>query len=601
MTNNAYTILSLVYNLLVLICFFSKKRIKTLENRIYSFLLIINFFNIVIALMSFLTIMNAQELPFLNNCVSKTLIVLFATWVIVFTLYVYLISYNKVSNKEFEKSYKKFKKIILTIFGFVIILIYALPLYYFGENGIGYSYGPSANVVYALTTLSILSWLVMTIVNYKNIKSKKYLPVLIFIILIIIVVAIQKINPALLLITAMETFVTVIMYFTIENPDLYMIDELYKNKTLVEQTYEDKSNFLFEMTQEVRRPLFKIHNLCDELKTSNTKEELKKGIVLVDNYIKQLDFVVNDVLDVNSLDAQKLRVVNNKYNVNNLYNEIVINAKNCLSKNVEFRTKISNNIPSLYGDSIKLKQMVLSLLLDAVKRTKNGFIDFTIDSIDRFDVCRLIISIKSSSNGMSLEEINEILSSTGELSEEDINNIGKKEMSMQLCQKVVKLLGGTLMIKTNDELGFEMMLVIDQRVSEEKNKMSILDQYEYYVKKTKTVLVVCEDKDSISLLKKKFKSNGITASYLLNGKDALMKLNSGRKYDYILISDELLNMTGFELFKEMKKIKGFNIPVVIMLEKDKESIKEHYLNDGFSDYILLDNLGASVQEIIDKY
>lgn len=286
MTNNAYTIISLVYNLLVLVCFFSKKRIDTLENKIYGLLLRINFFNIIFALMSFLTIMNASNVSFLNNVVSKTLLVFFGLWTVVFTIYIYVISYSKKYNKDFDKKYSLFKKVILSVFAIAILAIYVLPLYYFGENGIAYSYGPSANVVYILTTLLIISWVIMSLSNYKNIRNKKYLPVLIFIVLIIVVVAIQKSNPALLLITAMETFITVIMYFTIENPDLYMIDELYRNKTIVEQTYEDKSNFLFEITQKVRGPLFEIHNLCEELRKEKDIKNLQKGISIINNDVK---------------------------------------------------------------------------------------------------------------------------------------------------------------------------------------------------------------------------------------------------------------------------------------------------------------------------
>lgn len=600
MTNNAYTIISLVYNLLVLICFFSKKRINTLENKIYGLLLKINFFNIIFALMSFLTIINASSVPFLNNLVSKTLLVFFALWTIVFTIYIYVISYSKKYNKNFDKKYSLFKKIIIGIFSLVVVCIYALPLYYFGEGSVAYSYGPSANVVYILTTLLIIFWIIMSLSNYKNIRNKKYLPVLMFIVLVILVVIIQKSNPELLLITAMETFITVIMYFTIENPDLYMIDELYKNKTIVEQTYEDKSNFLFEITQKVRGPLFEIHNLCEELRKENDIKNLQKGLSIINSDVKQLDFIVNDVLDVDSLDTKMLKVTANKYNLNNLYNEIVLRVKPCIPKSVEFRSKISDNVPYLYGDSIKLKQIILSLLLNAIKNVSNGYVDFSINTIEKFDACRIIVSIKVSSNELSVDEINDILSSTGELTFDEISDIDKMDMSLKLCQKVIKIFGGTLMIRSLNGTGTEFMLLFDQKLDSFSDGSSILDKYEYYVKKSKTVLIVSSNKELISYLKKEFKSYDVVPSSLMNPKDVVKKINS-KKYDYIILDDGLTLVSAFEVFTKLKEIKGFKIPVIVVLDKSKEFIKEHYIADGFSDYILLGSKKDDIQRIVNKY
>lgn len=600
MTNNSYTIISLIYNLLVLICFFSKRRVDTLENKIYGLLLKINFFNIIFALLSFLTIINKSSMPFMNNLISKTLLVFFALWTFIFTIYIYVISYSKKYNKNFDKKYNLFKKVMIGIFSVVVLCIYALPLYYFGENGVAYSYGPSANVVYVFTTLLIISWIIMSFSNYKNIRNKKYLPVLIFIILVIIVVIIQKSNPALLLITAMETFITVIMYFTIENPDLYMIDELYKNKTIVEQTYEDKSNFLFEVTQKIRGPLFEIHNLCDELKGEKDIKTLEKGISIINSNVKQLDFIVNDVLDVDSLDTRTLNVTNNKYNLNNLFNEIVLRVKPCIPKNVDFRSKISNSVLYLYGDNIKLKQIILSLLLNAIKNVTSGYVDFSINTIERFDACRLVISIKVSSSELSTNEINDILSSTGELTSEEIKDIDNMDMSLKLCQKVIKIFGGTLMIRSLESVGTEFMFLIDQKLDSVSDGSSILDKYEYYVKKSKTVLIVSQNKELSSYLKKEFKSYDVLPSSLMNPKDVVRKINS-KKYDYIVLDDNLSVMSAYHVFKDLKEISGFNTPVIIVLDKDKDSIKEHYISDGFSDYILLDNKKEDIRKIVNKY
>ena len=94
------------------------------------------------------------------------------------------------------------------------------------------------------------------------------------------------------------------------------------------------------------------------------------------NASRQLDFVVNDVLNVSSLDVQKVKILNNRYNLDMIYDDLVKRIENSVNKNVEFRHSIPNNVPYLYGDNIKIKQILYSILMNSVKKTETGFIEF---------------------------------------------------------------------------------------------------------------------------------------------------------------------------------------------------------------------------------
>ena len=83
--------------------------------------------------------------------------------------------------------------------------------------------------------------------------------------------------------------------------------------------------------------------------------------------------------------------------------------------------------------------------------------------------------------------------------------------------------------------------------------------------------------------------------------DAVDKIKSGKNFDFILMEDEMKEMTGFMTFKEMQKVKGFKTPVIVMLKKDKENIKEHFIEDGFKDYLLTDTIDSELDRIIEKY
>ena len=373
------------------------------------------------------------------------------------------------------------------------------------------------------------------------------------------------------------------------------------NKELVEQTYEDKSNFLFEMTQEVRDPLYNIGNICSEMKQEEDINKIKTDLNVISNSIRQLDFIVNDVLNVSTLDVQKVKFVNNRYNLRSLYDDVVARIKVNINSNIEFRTNIPNNVPYLYGDSIKLKQILYSLIMNSVKKTNSGFIEFNVNTIEKYDVCRVIFSIIDSGSGMSIDKINEVLSVTGEFDQKDIENLEKNEFNIILCQKIIKVLGGNLLIKSKTGKGTEVMLTIDQRIYNVDNDNTVLKQYENAIYNSKKVLIVCQDKNITNVLKKKLNESDIGYSVMLYGMDAVDKIKSGKKYDFIIVQDDMKEMSGYTILKEMKKLNKFNTPVIIMLDSIKDNIKEQYIEDGFKDYILLDNFNEELDRILNKY
>ena len=161
-------------------------------------------------------------------------------------------------------------------------------------------------------------------------------------------------------------------------------------------------------------------------------------------------------------------------------------------------------------------------------------------------------------------------------------------------------MGGNLMIKSNIGEGTEVSLTIDQRVYHEKEN-SILNQYENAIAHNRKVLIVSQNKDKLGIIEKKLTDNHITYSNLYYGADAIDRIKAGKKFDFILVDDEMKEMSGFMTLKGMQEIEGFKIPVIIMLGKDKENIKDHYLEDGFSDYLLLDTLEPELDRIMEKY
>jgi len=583
----------------MIILFYVKKPIKSIETKIYKYLIVTNFFGLILELLCTFAAYISGTFPLLSDFILKTYLVYNILWTSILTIYVYYISFPK------EKRVFKFditKYIIGIVFLISTFITYVSKCNLVIENNfqVRYTNGPSVTFTYAISSVLIALMLVFILINKKNLKNKKYIPIYVFIGALVIGILIQTNYPGLLIITYIETLTVNIMYHTIENPDIKLLNEVYKNKELVEQTYEDNSNFIFELTQEVRNPIFNISNLCSEIKNEEDINIIKEKITSLNNTVRQLDFIVNDVLNVSTLDVQKVKFVDNRYNLKTLYDDVCARVKTNIKNNIEFRTSIPNNVPYLYGDSIKLKQILYSLIMNSIKKTEQGFIEFKIDTINKYDVCRVIFTIVDSGSGIAVDKINEVLSVTGDFDQNDIKELENTELNIKLCQKIIKVLGGNLLIKSKVGTGTEVMLVIDQRIHVKKEDTDLI-KYENSINTNRKVLLVSQDKDVSKNIKRKLIDNDINISHLLSGLDAIDKIKSGKKYDFILIEDDMKEMSGYTTLKELKKLDKFNIPVIIMLKDNKVSIKDEYIKDGFKDYILLNNISIELDRIIDKY
>ena len=213
----------------------------------------------------------------------------------------------------------------------------------------------------------------------------------------------------------------------------------------------------------------------------------------------------------------------------------------------------------------------------------------------KYDMCRLIITVEDSGVGMNIQQVNDILTLDKQLDEEDEKKLNKMDVDLNISKKIINIIGGSLMIKSEVDKGSEFIIVIDQKIAEEKK-----------IKRDKnlnddgTVLIMDDDLNLLYKEKKAFSNNSINAVGTMYGLDVINRIRVGEKYDYIILDDDTVKGSAKSVLDELKNISNFDIPVIVMLEKNKENIKEHYLEIGFSDYILKDNLENNIDDFIKK-
>lgn len=600
MMNIVFLVTGLMFITLLLIIFYSRESIQSIENKYFSLLAKINLTGYIVELLLQISIRNLGPNTNLSQIVNRVYLSFYLLYFGIFTIYTFVISLNKKELELYKKRIKLAKIVIPVsiILGSILVMILPQAILYDGIKM--YSYGAAVNVVKYALFIYVFVCMILLIINIKDLKEKKFFPIFLVIFFLTLNGIIQTLDPSIVIGLMVGTFVCYTMFFTIENPDLKMLNELYKNRELMEQGYEDKYNFLFEITQEARNPIININKVCSELKSIDLPNMAKEKVDTLYNLTRQLDFSINGILNISSLDIQKLKIINSKYEIDKLCNDLKIRIKPDLKDNVNFQVFMPKQLPTLYGDYMKIRQILYSLLTNACKNTNNGSINLRVNLIEKYDVCRIIYSISDTGKGMSIDKINDILSATGELDRTEIEILDKKEYNFKVCQKVAKVMGGNIMIKSAVNKGTEVIFTIDQRVFH-KEEQSFLTKFENNIINYRKVLLISQRKNIINSIKKKLSSQKITCSTLFNGLDAVDRIKSGRKFDFIIVDDEMTELTGITVLHKLKELKDFDTPVIIMIGNDKENIKEHYIEDGFNDYILVDNLDNDLNKIIDKY
>lgn len=586
--SSTFSMCSFFYSLLLIIVYFRKKRLDTLENRIYGWTIIVNFIGIILAITSYITIIYYNQIPITNMIISKALIVYYLTYIWLLTFYIYVIS-KKVN---YDNVHTDFKKVIN--FGFIVYIILALtiiilPLYFKNDTSV-YSYGPSANVTYFVSAIAIIYWLFILFKNFKEIKTKKYAPIIAFIGIGGLVMVIQKMFPGVLLMTSMETFVTFLMFFSIENPDMKLINELNIAKSQTERANQAKSDFLSNMSHEIRTPLNAIVGFSQALQEENLPPQAQdevKDIVMASETL--LD-IVNGILDISKIEANKLEIVSTEYSLQAVLDELVSLSKARLGeKPIEFRCVFDPSIPPyLYGDKVRVKQVVLNILTNAIKYTKQGFIEFKVSSIQKDGVCRLIISVEDSGIGIKPESINKLFTKFERLDIEKNNTIEGTGLGLAITKKLLELMGGQIVVQSVYGKGSKFTIALDQKIV--TNPTTVVETKTVVATSKldltgKKILVVDDNMINLKVASRLLKDYNCLVDTANSGFECIDKISNGASYDLILMDDMMPKMSGVETFHKLKENENFHIPTVALTANAISGMKEKYLQEGFQDYL----------------
>lgn len=581
------TIISFFYSVLLMIAYFSKDKIKTLENKVYSKLIIINFIGIILELFCTIFAGYAKDYLVFYTILNKLFLVELTIWCSVFSVYVFLISSKKEKN-ELKTYLKKVSIFHIVIDVITMFLIFVLPVQ-FNINDLGYvmySYGPSVNIVFISSTLYIILMFTCLIRNFKNIKNKKYLPIYVYMVIGVLVGIVQKLHPEILAFTSMEAFITVIMYFTIENPDKKLLEEIHMSKKIADAANEDKSMLIYNMMNEVKSIASDINKSSEVILNSNNLEENRFFTREIISSNNKLYSMANNIYNIDVIDDINVKTVKNKYNIKLLLKEVISKNKELFEdKDISFRFNIDSNLPNtLYGDSINLKNVLNTIIGNSYKYTDKGYVELSVNAIFKKDMVRLIIKIEDSGIGIKAEDL-----------EKCLNKNTKDQNSLYGARKTINIMDGNLLISSEYNKGTIVTIILDQKIYT-NNK----DNYDNYVN-NKKILIIDDNNSGIKLISKILDKHNILYDSSNLGKEALDRIRKGDKYDLILLDEDMPYMNGISVMNKLNKIKGFDTKVILLTKNSNIIYDDIYKDSGFSDYIIKPIDKDDLMNKINKY
>lgn len=393
--------------------------------------------------------------------------------------------------------------------------------------------------------------------------------------------------------------------------------EYQKAKDEAVRANEAKSLFLSNMSHEIRTPINAVLGMNEMILRECSDKQLLSYAANIQSSGKTLLFLINDILDMSKIESGKMEIVSVEYAPENLmmdlWNVIYLRAQ---EKGLAIRFVLDETLPRrLFGDDVRIKQIVTNLLTNAVKYTPQGSIEMKA-AYERqgSETIALIISVADTGMGIREEDMGKLFESFQRLDEEKNRNIEGTGLGMNITMSLLKLMGGDMKVKSEYGRGSVFTVTIPQKVIcdeptgsfeeiKSRREQSFSRKQQLFEAPEASVLVVDDNSMNLTVFQALLKRTKVKVATADSGKRCL-ELVKKEKYHMIFMDHMMPEMDGVETFREMQKLSDFpnkDTPVIVLTANALSGAREGYLKEGFSDFLTKPIDGDLLEQTIKNY
>ena len=607
-----FTIVSFFFILLLSLSYFSKKGINNTRVRFYRYLLIVEMLLLILELIS------TPWLIYGSNSIIPIIIhrLHWYTGVLWFTLLYYysvvFISGIKDGGLvDIIKSSTK-SKIVFALLAVGNVAFFFVPFDKLQLNdNFSYLPGPASYYVYGFAAFCVTLLVIYLLRNRKTTKKLFQISIVAMIVEILIAFVFQLIYPTISISAIGIALQIYFLYFNIENPDLELISEIETAKNQIDRSSKAKTDFLSNMSHEIRSPMNAIIGFSESLVNGDFDEaSVKEDILSINQAGTNLLDIINNILDISKIETGLETIDYKEYYLSNILSELKTIVESRIStKPIKYIVDIDESVPNkLYGDSVKIFQVLLNILTNSVKYTEVGKIIFTLkyETTNNNDIL-LHFKISDTGYGIKKEDFDKLFEKFARLDVAVNKEIEVTGLGLLITKKFVDLMGGKIWFDSKYQVGTTFYVDLTQRVldktpiSEHKDSIK-KKEFDYIDCSAYRVLLVDDNALNLKVAHKLLSKFNFQIDEVSSGMDCINKIKANEKYDIIFLDHMMPEMDGIEVLHVLKSLSGYDIPPIIALTANAiTGVREMYLREGFDEYLSKPINISELNKIILKY
>ncbi len=604
-----------IFIILFIAAFYFYSERKTASAKWFSSLLITAVVQLLFDIGSVYTVNHLETVPPILNrivhCIFMSLL-----------LALFLIAYKYLEALIEEARGERIQRIKFAVIP-VIIATFSLcflPIKYVETPKGNYSHGPAVFGVYVGVALSIALIIRLLILHGKDIPKKKRIAIIIAMLSEAPVAIYQIIVPTSLISCLGIVLFIIGFYMTVENPDSRLVKLLEEETKRADVANQAKTSFLANMSHEIRTPINAVLGMNEMILRESKERNIKEYALDVQGAAKSLLSIINDILDITKIEAGKLTIIPVDYSFSNMVHDVInmISFK-AKAKELDFKVNIDERIPSvLKGDDIRIRQILVNLLNNAVKYTHKG--EITLDAkllpFEQENVARISFVVKDTGIGIKEEDIQKLFIPFERIEEKRNRNIEGTGLGMNITMQLLALLNSKLIVESEYGKGSEFSFILNQEIinfepigtlgDQLKAQDSEPDYQTYFEAPEAKILVVDDNEMNRKVFCSLLKDTKMQIEEAASGKECIEKVK--RTAFHIIFMDHMMpEMDGIETLQVMKNMADYpskDTPVVILTANAIVGAREQYLEEGFQAFLSkpidFKELEKLIEELLDK-